>query len=118
MSDSDSDGACWGEVLDLLDECSPDETVVDGELFRTAVEQSQLQHSTDTKHHQLAALLHEVSMDWLTPTLTEYELDDLGKLHSLFAGPAAAATLTQLGCVICRAAPDTQRTGGYVDTVD
>ena len=97
MSDSDSDGACWGEVHNLLDSVE-DETAPDGDLFRRAIADSELQHVSEADHLRLAEMLHEAAMGWLAPTLTEYELDDVNKLHALFTGPDADQTLTQLGC--------------------
>merc|ERR1711865_430326 len=97
-SDSDSDGACWGEVSDLLDVCATTEATPDGELFRHAVAASQIEHVSEADHQRLAEMLHEAGVGWLAATLAEYELDNVNKLHSLFAGPAAADTLMQLGC--------------------
>jgi len=84
-------------VHDLLDSVE-DEMAPDGDLFRQAIADSELQHVSEADHLRLAEMLHEAAMGWLAPTLTEYELDDVNKLHALFAGPDADQTLTQLGC--------------------
>ena len=107
MSSSDSessDGACWGEVLDLLDVCAPstDPAADDGALFREALAAADIALVAEAEELQLAELLHEEAMGWLGPTLTEYELGGLPQLRRLFESDTAATTLAQLGYVTVR----------------
>ena len=95
-SDSDCDG--MAAAFDILDDCEPTETDDHGDIFRLEVTRAKAVHAAEKSTAGVIEVLAEADMGWFAATLTEYELDSISQLRSLFSSGTAVEVLGELGC--------------------